>query len=204
MLNIINSFQNFLIKKKQRLLRKSIRGYKKIKQRDRLDFIRSIRIQIDEERFLKVGKNINKTIFFNSSLNPEICVRQFLLTNLILAPSFNLKLLASIESNETSRVFTLPVEWREVLTRNNIKIKQFQSEILWRVWCLKMYVRSIIKILYFLSLSLVNIFQTKEIKNSQSVTFEGLSENCLPKFGIDGLSYDVFHGIYSGKIELKI
>jgi polysaccharide biosynthesis PFTS motif protein len=191
MLNIINYFQKFLIKKKQRLLRKSIRGYKKIKQRGGLDFIRSIRIQIDEEKFLKVNKNIDKTIFYNSSLNPEICVRQFLLTNLILASSFNLKLLASVGDSEISQVFALPVEWRKVLARNNIKIKQFQSEIFWRLWCLKMYVRSIIKILYFLSLSLAIIFQTKKNINHQSVTFEGLSESCLPKYGADGLSYDV-------------
>lgn len=184
-------FCDYIKLRKRRLLRESMRGYRELKKQEKFSRISSIRIEIEKERFPYISKQLNKTIFFNQKINPEVAVKQYLLTRYVLDRNLDLKMLASVKSKNKFFTISLPTEWRGVLALNGMKIRKAQSEVAWRLRVFTSWGRSVVEIILFLLRSLTQVIRRTTILKNESAHFEGLSRNCLPQFGKDGQSFDV-------------
>lgn len=184
-------FCDYIKLKECRLLRESMRGYRELKRQENLSRIASIRIDIGKVIFSFTSKNINETIFFNKEIKPDVAIKQYLLSKYLLDRNLNLKILASVKSKDKFFTISLPKEWRVILALNGIKIRETQSEVIWRLRVFTSWGRSVIGIILYLVMSLAKVSKKAAILKNETAYFEGLSNKCLPQFGGDGQSYDV-------------
>jgi len=121
---IINRF----FQKKGRIkLRLINRGYKQLKNSNRLGLITQLRDALTKTELKSV--KIHSIFFGKNSLDIELSVRQYL-TVRILGISFNKEILYSVGAKKPIR-HPLPREWRNTLISKKIKVDNFSCALLW-------------------------------------------------------------------------
>ena len=121
---IINRF----FQKKGRIkLRLINRGYKQLKNSNRLGLIAQLRDALTKTELKSV--KIHNIFFGKNSFDIELSVRQYL-TVRILDISFNKAILYSVGSEKPLR-YPLPREWRNTLISKKIKVDNFSCALLW-------------------------------------------------------------------------
>ena len=168
-----------------------MRGYRKLRSTGNLHFIHTLRLQFVNTKLNSFHDNYNSLFFSGINLNLDLTYKQFLLSRFVNNYYLNIKILATVQNDNLSRVFAMPDEWRSVLSRHGVSVNAPISWIMWRLQVLWLWTIGNIIFFKYIFKSLRKIIQGDSRFGGSYVYFEGLSKNCLPKKGLDKINYNV-------------
>jgi len=181
----------FLRYKKRQYLRQVIRGYKHLKESNRLGLISSVKETLTNTRISQIEKNTSKRIFGAGLHDRELIIRQYLLMRLG-GLNLNRALLYSLGNQNSSVIYPLPPAWRCVLREYGFKVPKVRTKLIWQAYVFLFFVNGL---LYLVRQSLSNfksIISRSERKFlGEYIYFDGIVEGCLPQASKDGISHDL-------------
>jgi len=157
-----------------------LKAYKALLENKELGLIRKIRIEMGEIRFPEIKSK--------NGLNIELISRQYY-TILFGKMRLEKEILLSLGKKKSIKFFPLHYKHCNVLLNNGIKVSFFWTRItFWFVMTLIWFTA----ILLFIK----TIFKRKGIKSEEVnfkpfIYFDGLNQNNLPDFYLNGTSYDI-------------
>ena len=162
---------HFFFSKKARLkIRFISKGHKILKKTNQLDLLKRLNDLLTRTSLSNVS--LSKTVQTNN-LNFELSTRQYLYSKILDAP-FNKAILYSIGSGKGLR-YPLPMEWRNRLAEEGIKIDNLACSLLWIGYVFKSWVCNVIKgILIFFKI----LRGYKDLK--KHVYFDQITTNSFP------------------------
>ena len=179
---------NFIIKllPKKKSLRSSAKGYFKLKEAGKLDFILKIRKLISKTE-LKINKNFNKSLFVfgSSASNINHSLHQFLLTRLVDA-GFNRKILSCIYSGKKI-IYPLPKEWRSILIEHNLMTDSILNKIYWNLYVLMLFCYGIVNSLKRFFWLFTCFFYKRKVNFKNAIYFDKLQLKNLPVYDESGI-----------------
>ena len=163
---------SYLQKRERRKIRAYMRGFRKIKEQNRLEYVAEIKNKLAD---LTISKKPLKTIINNPT---EICFHQFLVYRL-LDVKFNKALLMAISHEKKYFFHPLPNLWREALMEEGFKLPKLSNHLLWILFNIKWYLIGLLTGIFEIIKS-VSINKNIPL-NQNSAFFENLYSNTLIK-----------------------
>lgn len=164
---------SYLQKRERGKIRAYMRGFRIIKEQDKLEYVAEIKNRLAD---ITISKKPLKSIIDNSS---EICFHQFLVYRL-LDLNFNKALLMAISHEKKYFFHPLPDLWRKALIEEGFKIPIFRNHLLWIIFNIKWYIIGILTGI----LELIKYFPFK--KNTPLVENSAFFENLYPNTLVKG------------------
>lgn len=184
-------FSRFFKRHYLRNLRYAMQGYRSLRTNNNLDFISKLKIQIAQKDFLRISGKENRWLF-SDIIKLDLSLKQFLLHKIFLGLQIHQALLISLSPRKNLVSLPLPIEWRDVFRKNNVKLDEFKVKIYWIIFIFFNYALSVYQIIKLNCLCALNIrsFCGKQLSQNYAY-FEGLNKTSLPDFGDDSKSYDI-------------
>ena len=194
-----------LFKKKHRAkLRKAMRGFRVLKENNRLDNISKIKREI-ALRKLDYEKKIypSKLIFGAGITQAEIIIRQYLVVH-FSDYKLNKKILASIGSNDTKLSHPMPLLWHDVFTRHGVSINKIYCQILWFCYIIIFFGYGVLGITR-VNMQLLRNFGKKSEMSSAYAYFPGLTATNLCQDLSESNNYDLisWYKQWHGKADVN-
>lgn len=190
MINILLApFKPFFHRIQRSRLRQIMRGYRNLKNAERLDCIAVVKQELTVHKLNLHERHFSSTVMGAGLSSAELIVRQYLLVR-IGGLNLNRALLLGSVSENSSVVFPLPCEWRELIENCGFKVARFRSALLWQLYAVAALFYGIARIgrIALTGLKTSNHFQ----RISQSyVYFSDLGPGNLPHETQGKQSHDV-------------
>jgi len=171
---MLNVLSTYLKKRNKRMIWSSLKGYRILKNENRLDLLIKLKKEISETQI----KSYPNKLLYNGSKNElNISIKQFLLTRL-LHIDFNTKILISITKKNKKFYHPLPLEWRKVLDINGFKANNTINKLIWNGYLIMFFIYGIVSNLKRVYNSVKQIyFLSETLDISKSAYFYNLSKN---------------------------
>lgn len=114
-------------------LRRTMRGYRVLKQSGHIDRIALVKQTLTEHPLNLSGRDLSPTIFGQGIEFGETIVRQYLLLR-VGEIDLNRALLMALGKNNGRVVYCIPKEWRDVLMQYGFEVAQVRSGIFWQLY----------------------------------------------------------------------
>ncbi len=196
MLKIIGDSLDFIYMRKK-FLRSLIRGYFKLKNDKKLDYILTIRKLISRTKLKNdCNSEINSFFLGASDSNIQLSIHQFLLTRLINI-DLNRKILSFISTGKKI-FYPLPKEWRRKMIEENIMNDSIINKIYWNLYIITIFCYGILINFKRLLFLIFYFFYGNKIETYNGVYFHKLKINNLPIEDESGVInwYDKVFGIH--------
>ena len=108
-----------------------MRGYRRLKQADRLGLIATLKDDLTNERLGHIARSRSALIMGAGVADSELIVRQYLLLRVIGSLNLNRSLLYALGKPGTAVVHPLPQEWQRVIQRHGFRVSRFWSSLAW-------------------------------------------------------------------------
>ncbi len=181
--------RDFLTRIKVRALRRVLRGYRVLKQSDRIWKVNAVHEELITTKCANVG-GYSKTIFGVAVTNVELAVRQYLLMRLT-GLRLRKAILYAHGKPDSSVIYPLPPEWRRVLKQHGFSVANFRSAVCWNALVIFFIARGIWSIGQQLFRGIREIYKLSFPILGRYVFFSDLSPNNLPLAGHNGSSHDI-------------
>ena len=176
--------QSIIKHRRNRCIRRYIRGYRVLKKSNNLNFIKLLKNELSETPVFDNNIKLSETFFGKDVSNAEIIARQYLIDR-ILNISFHKRVLSSIGSNDSCLYYYIPSNWQDVLIKNGLNVSKKYSYALWITYCLKMWVYGCVYATLYAYNSLLGLTQKKSKIINKYVYFDQISHNNLPQLNDD-------------------
>ena len=173
-----NSFISFLNFYKRKYIHTSMRGYKHALRNGKLEDLRRFESSLCSLR-LPIKPNITDFIIFGPKYKSiELVARQYLL-QYISGDKMRRAIMHTYASQSGKLIFPMPPIWQEYFSETLGPVKRIESTILWYIFILFCFLRSIV---FILKLVFYGLCLNKDTVNdySSSAYFFGLRPNNLP------------------------
>ena len=175
----MNYFKILVENKKKSNIRKMMRGYRILKERNELDLLSKVKYDISCLRLNP--KNHFLLNQFSDSLsinNFEIILRQYLIVRFANI-SFNINLLISVNNKKRLLIHPMPIEWRDLLESYGFRCSTFYNKLIWNFYLFLYFIHGIYKtslyFIYGLFILVCNKQNNNKLKNS--IYFANLEKN---------------------------
>ena len=166
----MNYFKILVENKKKSNIRKMMRGYRILKERNELDLLSKVKYDISCLRLNP--KNHFLLNQFSDSLsinNFEIILRQYLIVRFANI-SFNINLLISVNNKKRLLIHPMPIEWRDLLESYGFRCSTFYNKLIWNFYLFLYFIHGIYKtslyFIYGLFILVCNKQNNNKLKNS--------------------------------------
>jgi polysaccharide biosynthesis PFTS motif protein len=175
----VNYFKLLIENKKKSSIRKMMRGYRTLKERNELDLISKVKYDISCLRLNP--KNHYFINHFSDSLsnkNFEIILRQYLIVRFANI-SFNINFLIAINNKKRLLIHPMPIEWRELLETYGFRCNTFYNKLVWNFYLILYFIHGIYKtsLYFFYGLFILLCDKKNNIKLKNSIYFANLEKN---------------------------
>ena len=193
MTNMIKQFKqlDFFKARKKAYIRRYIRGFQVLKNKNELDIISVIKEDLSRTSLGLTNKNSSSLIFFSEVNNTDLIIRQFLIVKL-LTVDFNKSILLGVLKNKRTINYPLPRKWRVVLEHHGFIANTWSNRLKWSIFILTYFLSGIASILVFTWKSAKMMLQ-KNVVLPPYAYFQTLAGNNFPVQHADGgQSHDIF------------
>ena len=191
-----------IVKRIQRSrLRRIMRGYQALKRSGQLDRIAVVKQALTEHRLSLTRQHFSPVVMGCGADSGEIVVRQYLLLR-VGGLNLNCALLLAFGNEQSSVVFPLPKEWRNVLVQHGFEVAHLRSAVLWKLYICALLLYGVVKIS---KIALAGIISGKNAdpKPKCHAYFANLAPGNLPQEKNGNRSHDVISWYlqWSGKAK---
>lgn len=191
-----------VIKRHQRSrLRRIMRGCQALKRSGQLDRIAVVKQALTEYPLSLTRQHFSPVVMGCGADSGEIIVRQYLLVR-VGGLNLNCALLLALGNEQSSVVFPLPKEWRNVLTQHGFEVAHLRSAVLWQLYICALLLYGVVKIG---KIALAGIISGKNVdpKPKRHAYFADLVPGNLPQEKNGNRSHDVISWYlqWSGKAK---
>jgi polysaccharide biosynthesis PFTS motif protein len=110
-----------------------MRGYRLLKESNRLNQISKTREVLTEQRLNLTSKDFSPYLMGAGHSSSEIILRQYLLLR-IGGLNLNQALLFSLGKRSGKVIYPLPKEWRVTISQHGFKVANIRSSFLWQLY----------------------------------------------------------------------
>lgn len=171
-------------------LRRIMRGYRLLKETGRHGLIATVKDELTNTRFDKIGLNVSKLFFGAGVEKAELIVRQYLLTR-IGSLGLNKALLYSLGSKKSAVVYPMPKLWQNVLAKHGFRVAKIRCSLMWAGYVGLFWGYGVLSIVKYLCVSLYELIRPQSPVLGRYVYFTGLTAGNLPQPCRDGRSHDI-------------
>jgi polysaccharide biosynthesis PFTS motif protein len=210
---------NFYTRRQKSKILKSSRGYEKLKNKNKLEFIDEIKTILSNSNLFE-NKPSSFLSFLNihsNDINIEISARQFILGRYV-GSTFTREILKSISDVNEKFCSPLPYVWLKVLSKSGIRVNYFNSILLWYIELLKHFLYGLLELIKQFKYYILSNFERNFDYSSSFVYFDSLTisnlptENTTNKYGIltwyydwtNRIKVDYYTHSVSSKIEISL
>ena len=122
-----------------------MRGYQALKRSGQLDRIAVAKQALTERRLSLTRQHFSPVVMGCGADSGEIVVRQYLLVR-VGGLNLNCALLLALGNEQSSVVFPLPKEWRNVLAQHGFEVAHLRSAVLWQLYICALLLYGVVKI----------------------------------------------------------
>jgi len=172
-------FNEYIKQMQRRRLRQMMRGYRNLKNANRLDCIANIKRDLTKKK-LNINEKLYSKYFFGAGIeSAELVLRQYLLIR-IGGTNFNKALLLVAGKANTRVSFSMPSEWIDIIEKYGFKVNKLKTILMWRLYVLMLLMIGILNIFKVIMASLNFLAKTKT-RLDPYVYFAELNNGNLPK-----------------------
>lgn len=181
-------FDGIIKRMRRARLRRIMRGYRMLKQSDRLDRIALVKQALIEQSLGLTKKYFSSFVMGAGVASGEIVVKQYLL---IRVGSYNLNqaLLLALGKSQ-GVIFPLPREWRDVLNQHGFKVARVKSALLWQLYVCASLLYGVAKI-STIAINGITSRKRPETNPKGYVYFAELGPGNLPQKTNNSQSHDI-------------
>jgi polysaccharide biosynthesis PFTS motif protein len=128
-MNKVKFFTIFIKRIRTNRIRSAMRGYRFLKQENKLNIVRDIKDTLAKENFSNSGVELAGGLFNVSGADNNLSVRQILISR-IETDSFNVAVLCTF-GNNSKLVFALPKLWQDAIEMHNVSVCRVRCSVLW-------------------------------------------------------------------------
>lgn len=181
----------YLDRRGRRRLRCIMRGYRRLKEANRLGEIGAVRDVLTNTPLGIDMRGVSTLIFGAGVRNAELSARQYVLTRAVGGVALNRSILHSVGMPGSGLVHHLPPEWRKVLRELGFKVGGFRSAVAWNGFVALFFVYGLWSIGKGTVSCIRELVRPSTPELGRFAFFEGLSAGNLPQLGQDGQSHDI-------------
>lgn len=183
---------NLLARRARRRIRGVMRGYRILRESNRLGLWSRLRYALTDTPLRSIDSTgASDRIFGAAVRDAERIVRQYLLVRVMGQVGLNESLLYSIGTGNSSIVYHMPREWRDVLRQHGFQVAERRSAVAWHGYVALLFAYGVLSSARKLLRSLAAAGFSPEHRGARFVFFERLSPANLPQPTSDGRSHDV-------------
>ena len=170
---------NFTKNQKIRRIKKIMRGYSYLRNKNQLDLIIRIKDSISKKQIKNTILNYSKIVFGKETDIAFVIINQYLF-NRIGMLNFNSAILYYFGNNKLPIIYPLPLHWQKVLKDYDIKVAKYRSLLLWNFLVILLFGYGILLFIQLLIKNLQEIFTNSFDKFSNFVYFDNLNSSNIP------------------------
>lgn len=170
-------------------MRRAMRGYRHIRETNRLDLINRIRHDLENTSIADRSAPASEMFFREALPIAERVVRQYLMARFVNSLPFNRGVLASLVSPNQYNVHIVPGAWRTVLKEHGVPVSEFASMMVWWSALLAAWAYGTVRALLLLYKTRPQSEPIAKRSLSQAAFFDTLSPRNKPRG--NGSSHDV-------------
>jgi polysaccharide biosynthesis PFTS motif protein len=178
----------YLIKRKK--LRRAMRGYRYLKNENRLDEISNIKRDLAAQRIDGESLCPSKYIYGAGLANAETIIRQYMAVH-FSNHNLNRKLLCFYRGKNTKIIHPIPKQWESIFDNYNIKVNKVLCEILWNIYIFIFLMYGITSIIKINLLVIFSFFKSSDNIPTNYAYFPGLSGGNFCANSNSGKNYDL-------------
>jgi polysaccharide biosynthesis PFTS motif protein len=178
-----------------------MRGYRLLKESNRLNQISKTREVLTEQRLNLTSKDFSPYLMGAGHSSSEIILRQYLLLR-IGGLNLNQALLFSLGKRSGKVIYPLPKEWRVTISQHGFKVANIRSSFLWQLYIIGAWLYGVFQIFKIFLSSLISLIH-KPVKQKKYVYFSNLSSGNLPQGSSGQKSYDIVSWYLQWKGKIK-
>jgi len=168
-------------------MRSVIRGYNALRKNDTLDKVSFANIALTNHRLAAISAKPSAFLTGSMVDDMELAIRQYLLVR-FAGIGLNQALLRS-KGKANGRVsYSIPPNWREIISEQGFQVATFQSKIKWQISIAAHYLRGLASIPMTILKSLTN---TSDFPVSPYVYFDTLGNGNLPQSKNTSENHDI-------------
>ena len=157
-----------------------LKAYNTLLENKELSLIRKIKSELGEVRFPEIKSK--------DDLNLELITRQYY-TILFGKVRLEKEILSSLGKNKSIKFFPLHHKHCKILLNNGIKVSIFWTKITF--WLVMLLIWFVSTLLFIKTILKPKGIKSEEVDHKPFIYFDGLKQNNLPDFYLDGSSYDI-------------
>lgn len=177
-------------KRSRRRLRCVMRGYRYLKQTNRIGLIRELRGDLTNNPLWKNTRCISQLIYGAGSSQAELITRQYLLLR-VGGIWLNKALLYSYGTGESPVIHPLPSIWQGLLIRRGIPVAKIRCSLMWAGYVVMIWAYGVLSGMRTILASLLRIVRPLPPTPNRFAYFHSLTAASLPQPGRDGRSHDI-------------
>ncbi len=178
-----------------RRLRRLMRGYRFLKESEKLGRISAVKIALTNTKIGQCGHSASKLIFGAGLKDSELITRQYLLVRLG-GLGLNKALLYALGKSGSAVVYPMPIEWREILRKHGFEVDGFRSAVAWYVFIAQMLAKGVLRTAMLTFNSINEIIRPSASTLGKFAYFDDLTAGNLPQPFQDGRSHDTISWWY--------
>lgn len=175
---------------KRRRIRAMMRGYRILKDSNKLGWIRRTKRELADTRFCGINPLASLHFFGAGTENAALIIQQYVLTR-IGGVGLNKALIRSIGSKNFPVSFPLPKEFQSVLIKNGFLVSSWRCSGLWAAYVCLLWCYGIFSIINHVYDALRCMACPPTTPIGPFAFFVGLAKNNLPQPCKDGRSHDI-------------
>lgn len=179
-----------LVTGSRRWLRRIMRGYRLLKETERIGLIADVKNELTNARFDKIDQNTSEFFLGAGNEKAELIVRQYLLTR-IGGYGLNRALLYTLGAKGSSVVCPMPRVWQEVVAKHGFRVARIRCSLAWAGYIGLLLGYGVLSIAKEIYSSLCEIVRPHAQDLRRYVYFVALSAGNLPQPCQDGRSHDI-------------
>lgn len=180
----------FLRRLRLRRLRRVLRGYRYLKESNKLERIWLIKSLLSDTAISGINGRVSRLIFGAAADDAERVVRQYLLLR-VAGLELNDALLRAAGKPGAKVVHPLPSEWRTVVRAAGFHVASFRSALMWAGFVFLRYGYGVLALLRATKQNIGGLLRQTPLP-SRYVYFAWLTGESLPQPSTDGRSHDIF------------
>ncbi len=197
--SIVSEYLKSIARKK---LRKAMRGYRYLKNENKLDEISNIKRDVAAHKIIAENLYPSKFIFGAGLANAEIVIRQYLLERFRYI-KFNEELLSYFGGKASIINYPMPKEWQELLINKGFIVNKRMCSLKWNLYILMYFFKGVLTVLKSIVLVVKSNLDDSLKFSGKHTFFIGLSAGNLPQNQEQKKSYDIvsWYEQWSGRVK---
>jgi len=179
-----------------------MRGYRFLKEADRLDSIAVVKNELSNTRFGIIDHNTSRLFFGAAAEKAELIVRQYLLMR-ICSFGLNNALFYSLGAKGSAVIYPMPKLWQSVVVKHGFSVAKIRCSLLWAGYVGLFWGYGVLYILKQFLIALFEKICRRTPAHGRYAYFLGLTAGNIPQPCRDGRSHDIitWYARWKGKAE---